>query len=340
MESSLKLLPQQHVQEAETEHYEVNLLDEEQDQDHPEQQKSQQQEKELEQEDEEWMRSVLSSEELLNLSPEDINDGDEKMDWNNDGWEENNISSSFSEDFISWSEDIHHIDADQDSSSSEEEEEDVEEDANLTEPCNERLVKQGLSSLEIQNKLDHLQEKLLLLTTDYYSWEPIYSKDGLDVTKKTALDGRHSSVIRGQIFLPFSISEIISILVDTRFRRELEPSVSKCPAPHWISDHTAVEYLLYHPVWPATARDACNLLHWRLLKNGLFLYYATSASPASSESSSVSSSLYPEREGVVRSHLSLGGYVMRHVQGGTLLFLLVEVTLFSSHYSPTLTFIL
>jgi hypothetical protein len=325
MESYLALSQEQEVKEQEQERHE--------------------QQQELEEEDEAWMRGVMSSDEsLLTLDEGRTEEENEMMTWNEEGYgawddgDENN--SSFSEDFISWSEDIRPSDDDDDhdlvEGSSSEDEDDGTGD-NLTEPCNERLVKEGLPTPQIQNKLDLLQEKLLLSTTDYYFWESIYSKNGLEVTKKSfgihhshsrgSESGRDSgadpitasvtatTMIRGQIFLPYSIFEIMSILIDPRFRKELEPSISKCPVPQWISHHTAIEYLLYHPVWPTTPRDACNLVHWRLLKNGLFLYYATSEP----------SSLYPEKEGVVRSHLTLGGYVMRHVPGGTLLFLLVEV---------------
>jgi hypothetical protein len=207
-------------------------------------------------------------------------------------------------------------------------------------------------------KLDSLQEKLLLYSSDYYHWDSIYAKQGLEASKKPpnnfspashprSLSSSSSSpplsstsgsggsggpnIIRGQIFVPYSIPEILSVLADIRYRKELEPSIAKCPSPQWLSTHTAVEYILYHPVWPTTPRDACNILHWRLLKNGLFLYYACAEEPLLS-----SSSLYPEKPNLVRSHLTVGGYVMRHVPGGTLLFLIVEVTHFPASHPSSL----
>ena len=122
-------------------------------------------------------------------------------------------------------------------------------------------------------------------------------------------------IIRGQIFLNYNIIEILDILSDIKYRKELEPSIDIYPPIHWLSTHTGIEYVKYKGIWPAKPRDICNLLHWRLLKNGLFLYYI----------SPISSPLYPEQLGTVRSNLTLGGFVMRHVPGGTMVFLIVEV---------------
>jgi hypothetical protein len=161
-------------------------------------------------------------------------------------------------------------------------------------------------------KIESIQKNLLLSTSDYYNWAPLYLKDGVEASRRV---GNGPMCVRGQTLLPYSIKQIFEVLSDIRYRRIIEPTVETCCPIKPLSNHTGIEYLKFKGIWPTTPRDFCNLLHWRLLKNGVFLYFAFDEP----------STHFPERTGVVRGHLHLGGYVMKQVCGGTMVSLVVQV---------------
>lgn len=186
--------------------------------------------------------------------------------------------------------------------------------SNSNEPYNISNVYSGLND-KIINKIKLTEYNLLLCSSDYYNWISLYCKDNIEVLRKF---GNGIMCIKGQTFLPYSIKEIFEVLTDIRYRKIIEPTVETCCPIKPLSNHTGIEYLKYKAIWPTTQRDFCNIVHWKLLQNGVFLYYAFSEP----------SQHFPEREGVVRGNLHLGGYVMKQVNGGTMISIVVQVNLF------------
>jgi hypothetical protein len=188
---------------------------------------------------------------------------------------------------------------------------------NIYEGLNERLKQQ----------IEQTQRTLLLCTSDYYKWSPLYIKDGIEASRRL---GNGIACVRGQTLMPYSIHEIFEILSDVRYRKIIEPTVETCCPIKPLSSHSGIEYLKFKGIWPTAPRDFCNFLHWKLLQNGIFLYFAFDEP----------SPLFPERSNVVRGHLHLGGYVMKQVHGGTMISLVVQVRLDErmTHLSHLLTY--
>lgn len=184
-------------------------------------------------------------------------------------------------------------------------------------------VNAGLNDRLI-HKINELQNNLLLCTSDYYKWTSLYMKDGVEASRRIdpGSKSENKMCVRGQTFLPYTIKEIFEVLSDIRYRKIIEPTVDDCCPIKPLSNHSGIEYLKFKGIWPTAPRDFCNLLHWRLLNNGIFLYFAFDEP----------SNHFPERTGVVRGHLQLGGYVMKQVRGGTMISLVVQVVKFQIGY--------
>jgi hypothetical protein len=182
-------------------------------------------------------------------------------------------------------------------------------------------VFQGLTQRVIQ-RLDSAAS-ILLSSSDHSSplWKTLFERDGLRCSRlisalPVAGAGEGMVSIRGDIFFPFSIPEIFSALLDRQLRCGIQPDIDAYPPIKWLSHHTGVEYIRYKsPLWPTLPRDYCTLLHWRLLTDGSFLFYAVSEPSVH----------YPVQSHLIRGDLHVGGYIMKHVAGGTHLSLIVQV---------------
>lgn len=145
-------------------------------------------------------------------------------------------------------------------------------------------------------------------------WRLLFERSGLRCYRSRGTSKGVVS-IRGDVFFPFSIPEIFKALLDRQLRAQIQPDIDAYPPIKWLSHHTGVEYMRYKPIWPTKPRDYCNLLHWRLLDNGILLFFAISEPSAH----------YPVDANLIRGHLHVGGYVMESVPGGTQISLTVQV---------------
>jgi hypothetical protein len=152
-------------------------------------------------------------------------------------------------------------------------------------------------------RLSKAMEKLILFTTDYYYWIPTFQVDGVMGWKKS---GPGMLTVRGRSVFPFTIPEIFAVLSRPSKRSQFDHQITKFKIKP-LSTYSAIEYLRYKAVWPTAPRDFCNLMHWRVLPDGTFLYFAFSEKFGE----------FPEVKGAVRANLVVGGYVMRHAPGGT-----------------------
>lgn len=145
-------------------------------------------------------------------------------------------------------------------------------------------------------------------------WSILFEKKGVIGSRKI---GSGIICVRGETIMPYTIPEIYGIISRPERRKQLDSMLEVYSRIKWFSHHTGVEYLQSKGVWPTAPRDFSNISHWRLLKDGTFitLGYGENIDEC------------PEKDGIVRGNLLIGGYVMQHVPGGTRVFIVVQCDL-------------
>jgi hypothetical protein len=194
------------------------------------------------------------------------------------------------------------------------------EPSKIIEGLEERIIQRLDSAANVLLASHHSSSSpdwKLLLERDGLRCSRLISSSLLPMAGITTCDIGDGGVmsVRGEIFYPFSIPEIFAALLNRQLRCQIQPDIDAYPPIKWLSSHTGVEYIRYKPIWPTQPRDYCTLLHWRLLTDGSFLFYAISES----------STHYPIQSHLTRGVLHVGGYVMKHVAGGTEVSLIVQV---------------
>jgi hypothetical protein len=148
------------------------------------------------------------------------------------------------------------------------------------------------------------------------TWIRSYDRNGIKVTRSVGFD---VVCVRGETLFPHSMIDVIAMLNRLGRKHELDPLIEEEPPIHWLTTHFGVQYTKYRAVWPASARDLCNFIHWRVLPNGDYVQCVSTGI----------SSLYPERPQVVRGIVKIGGIVMTPVSGGTYVFAVAQVRLYN-----------
>lgn len=69
-------------------------------------------------------------------------------------------------------------------------------------------------------------------------------------------------------------------------------------------------------VWPTSARDLCNLCHWRILADGTALILSFSEK---------FDEICPREDSVTRAEQVLGGYVLKPTSSGTSVYYIDQV---------------
>lgn len=176
-----------------------------------------------------------------------------------------------------------------------------------------------VSTLSELNKIlkDKIELNILkLLKLTIYSkinWNYLWEKNDIIATKCFE---SNLICVRGETILPYTIIEIFNLLSRADCRKDMDSLIDQNQRLKWFSPHTGVERLVYKPVWPTDPRDFSNITHWRLLEDGTLILLAFSHP---------FEDLCPEQGNYVRGNLLLGGYVMKHVRGGTKVYLVVQV---------------
>jgi hypothetical protein len=185
------------------------------------------------------------------------------------------------------------------------------------ESSSEGMVELPASPLFIEERIESAVAKMLHLTTQPFIdegvvWVPTYRKNGLSVCRC-----RYGGMdcVRGEMVFPFSIQTILALISREEKRPQWDLLIEESPGVHWLSSQNCIEYLRYKAVWPASPRDFCNFIHWRLLPSGVFVKVAFSEE----------SEIYPVRPGIVRANMKLAGFVMQPVPTGTKVYLILQV---------------
>jgi len=150
---------------------------------------------------------------------------------------------------------------------------------------------------QFSDKIERAVERLVGLISGP-GWEQMYDEDGLVAMQRPGA----IICVRGDIQMPYGISPIFDIIMDTSRNSEINPQVSSAHKTKCFSPNTAVQHLKFKPVWPTAARDMVNLTHWRLLPDQR-LVIISFAEPAFDEAN-------PADRGATRAELIIGGYVI------------------------------
>jgi len=150
---------------------------------------------------------------------------------------------------------------------------------------------------QFSDKIERAVERLVGLISGP-GWEQMYDEDGLVAMQKPGA----IICVRGDVQMPYGISPIFDIIMDTSRNSEINPQVSSAHKTKCFSPNTAVQHLKFKPVWPTAARDMVNLTHWRLLSDQR-LVIISFAEPAFDAAN-------PPDKGATRAELIIGGYVI------------------------------
>jgi hypothetical protein len=182
---------------------------------------------------------------------------------------------------------------------------------------------ENLSSSQ-RRDVEYAVESVLSYTVNStHHWSLLYDTNGITATRTSDKNG--NSIIRGESILPYTITELFGVLSRAPNRKVLDPMIESYDRKKWFNLHTGIEYVKYYPKWPASSRDFCNLTHWRLLPNNLFLMVGMSVSDESCPA------VRSSHEDIVRAKLFFGGYLMQPLPsppgggaGGTKVFIIVR----------------
>jgi hypothetical protein len=166
---------------------------------------------------------------------------------------------------------------------------------------------------KMENKFDSLISTLITYSEE--NWETIFQNNSLTLSSTPQ---NHKLCVKLITRIPYSIPEILTVLFDDGFRKTAEDNVAIVPPVDWFSPHSAFAYIRIKPKWKwCLARDFATVLHWKVLDNGDFVRIMFSDQ---------CNDIYPLRPDTVRGNLRLRGSVLRHVEGGTLIFEVIDVS--------------
>ena len=145
-------------------------------------------------------------------------------------------------------------------------------------------------------------------------WEVMFEKKNVKAYKKAG----DLLTVRGDSILEFSIKDIFTLLSRADRSHEINPQISQSKVLKILSQNSNFHYLEFKKVWPTAPRDFCNLNHWRIMADNRVVIVAFS---------NHNEVLAPQRDGVVRGDLVIGGYILTPTPAGTLVQYLIQYDL-------------
>lgn len=164
---------------------------------------------------------------------------------------------------------------------------------------------------ELKNKIEKAVAMLVeAVDVNAPNWESLFEKNGVSAFKRPG----EQVCVRGDAILPFGIPAIFKLIVTASRACAINPQIVSSTNVRQISTNTNIQYLQFKQVWPTTARDFCNLTHWRILSDYRVLIFSTSHEASEA----------PEISSFVRGDLIIGGYVLTATPTGTLIQYVVQ----------------
>lgn len=195
-----------------------------------------------------------------------------------------------------------------------------EEQAAKGRPLPAETVAPEITNRNIPPKYAPKVKKAIDLLVDWTSpgaenWTPLFEKDGIKAF--TRVDKKVPCVFSEGV-VGYPIHDVFRLLIANKRFTELDMQLYTNKRLKTFSINTTVEYLRWKQVWPLSARDMCNLFHWRLLKDGSIV-----AIQFSEKFDDVTSL----KDGCVRCECILSGFVLKQVPEGTLVRHLSQIDL-------------
>ena len=157
-------------------------------------------------------------------------------------------------------------------------------------------------------------------------WTPLFEKDGIKAYTRA---NKKVPCIFSEGLIEYPIHDVFRLLIANKRFTELDSQLYSNKRLKTFSINTTVEYLRWKQVWPVSARDMCNLFHWRLLEDGSIV--AIQFSEKFDDVTSLS-------DGCVRCECILSGFVLKQVEGGTMVSHLSQIDLKGSLSTSVATF--
>ena len=119
------------------------------------------------------------------------------------------------------------------------------------------------------SNLNKAAKLILNSVSSNMEWEHMSEQDGVRTSRIVEPGG--PIFVRGETFLPYSITEIFKVTSNEHNRKKLDNQLGSYTRLKWFARNTGLEHLKFKAVWPTQARDFCNITHWRLLQDGTLI---------------------------------------------------------------------
>ena len=162
---------------------------------------------------------------------------------------------------------------------------------------------QGLSAkgvpVAFSDHIEGLVQRLLRETQGTQGWTPAFEKKGVRAYRKAGADG--CITVRGDGRIMHHPLAVLRCITDLQRKHKYDTNYESGERVAVWSPQCFADHITFKQVWPTTQRDMVNIVHWRVTEQGYLVVLA-----CSKELDAV-----PERRGIVRAEVAIGGWVMR-----------------------------
>ncbi len=153
---------------------------------------------------------------------------------------------------------------------------------------------------ELRSKVSRALQAVLDNTEggDGVGWELTSTRSDVQVYRRPGL----VNSFRGEGRIPAHPVSVLLAVMDLSQRQAYDTHFEFGRRVKMYNGHTSLDYHHYRAVWPTSARDMYNLVHWQVLDNGTIVVVAFSDEDR-----------HPDEAGCVRAECLLAGWVIRPV---------------------------
>jgi len=127
----------------------------------------------------------------------------------------------------------------------------------------------------IRNGLSCLMEHIYSFRASP-KWVPNFEEAGVKCYASTNyLRGPPAAL--GETIISAPAMTILDAAWDPANRKEFDPLLEEIQTIESFGSQTRIDHLVYKAVWPTTAREFCNLSHWRILEDGETIVVSSSS---------------------------------------------------------------
>jgi hypothetical protein len=154
---------------------------------------------------------------------------------------------------------------------------------------------------ELASKVGKAIKALLENTGATDNWEPAFTRNEVHAFRRP---GALMSV-RGEGVIEHHPVSVLLAIMDLERRKAYDSQFEFGRRVKLFNTHTFMDYLRYRAVWPTSARDMYNLVHWQVQDQGGAIVVVAFSDRDQ----------YPEEEGCVRAECIIAGWLIRPAAG-------------------------